>query len=126
MVAYLLGARALFRGLAGAILSITGMLIVPLCLLMLLRLVSFKSYSLPAVDHLLTCVVAAAAGMALFMGLKIMHESWKDPLAILLAFLTFIALQVAHFQLIPVVLVGGSFAVALYWPRAKASTVDEL
>jgi chromate transport protein ChrA len=121
VVAYLLGARALFRGLAGAILSITGMLIVPLCLLMLLRLVSFKSYSLPAVDHLLTCVVAAAAGMALFMGLKILHESWKDPLAILL-----IALQVAHFQLIPVVLVGGSFAVALYWPRAKASTVDEL
>jgi chromate transport protein ChrA len=123
VVAYLLGARALFRGLAGAILSITGMLIVPLCLLML---VSFKSYSLPAVDHLLTCVVAAAAGMALFMGLKILHESWKDPLAILLTFLTFIALQVAHFQLIPVVLVGGSFAVALYWPRAKASTVDEL
>ena len=122
-MAYLLGARALFRGLAGAILSITGMLIVPLCLLML---VSFKSYSLPAVDHLLTCVVAAAAGMALFMGLKILHESWKDPLAILLTFLTFIALQVAHFQLIPVVLVGGSFAVALYWPRAKASTVDEL
>ncbi|WP_461564680.1 chromate transporter [Synechococcus sp.] len=117
---------ALFRGLAGALASIAGMLIVPFCLLMLLGLFYFKSHSLPAVDHVLTGVVAAAAGMALSMGFKILHEYWKDPLAILLALLTFLALQVAHFQLIPVVLVGGSVAVALYWPRAKASTLDKL
>jgi len=70
-------------------------------------------------------VVAAAAGMALSMGFKILHEYWKDPLAILLALLTFLALQVAHFQLIPVVLLGGSVAIAIYWPRAKASTLDK-
>jgi hypothetical protein len=55
---------------------------------------------------------------------KILHEYWRDPLAILIAILTFLALQVANFKLIPVVLVGGPIAMALYWPRARKSQAE--
>jgi len=108
---------AYFRGLPGAMAAIAGMLLLPFSLLMLVGFVYFQFHALPAVDRVLTGVVAAAAGMALSMGFKILDEYWKDPLALLLAALTFIGLQFFHLQLIPVVLVGGPIAMALYWPR---------
>jgi chromate transporter len=108
---------ALFQGLGGALAAIAGMLLVPFSLLLVLGFVYFNFHELPAVARVLTGVVAAAAGMALSMGFKILHEYWRDPLALLLALLTFLALQVAHLHLIPVVLVGGPIAMFLYWPR---------
>jgi NAD(P)-dependent dehydrogenase (short-subunit alcohol dehydrogenase family) len=111
------GSLSGFRGLPGALAAIAGMLLLPFSLLMLVGFVYFQFHALPAVDRVLTGVVAAAAGMALSMGFKILDEYWKDPLALLLAALTFIGLQFLHLQLIPVVLVGGPIAMALYWPR---------
>lgn len=115
---------ALFKGFIGAMAAIAGMLLVPFSILILLGLVYFRSHALPAVDHVLTGVVAAAAGMALSMGFKILHEYWRDPLAIFIAILTFLALQLANFKLIPVVLVGGPMAMALYWPRPRESQAE--
>jgi len=108
---------ALFRGLGGAIATTAGILLIPFCLLMLLGYIYFNYHSLPAVDRILTGIVAAAAGMALSMGFKILHEYWRDPIALFLAAITFIALQIAHIQLIPVVLIFGPIAMFLYWPR---------
>ncbi len=106
-----------FRGLPGALAALAGMLLVPFTLLMLLGLVYFQFHSLPAVDRVLAGVVAAAAGMALSMGFKILDQYWKDPMALLLAVLTFVAMQFLHVRLVPLVLVAGPVAMAWYWPR---------
>ena len=66
-------------------------------------------------------MVAAAAGMALSMGFKILDQYWSDRVALLLAAGVFLALTVLHMRLIPVVLVAGPLAMAWYWPRHPSS-----
>tara|TARA_E500000178_G_scaffold46053_1_gene41265 strand:+ start:6296 stop:6862 length:567 start_codon:yes stop_codon:yes gene_type:complete len=108
---------AQFQMLAGAIAAVSGILLVPFSLLMLIGMVYFQFHAVPAVDRVLTGVVAAAAGLALSMGFKILDVYWRDPLALLLAAITFVALEVFHIHLIPVVLCLGPVAMLSYWPR---------
>ena len=110
---------AQFRAFAGAVAAVGGILLVPFSLLMLIGVVYFQFHAAPAVDRVLTGVVAAAAGMALSMGFKILHVYWRDPLALGLAALTFVVLEFKGIGLIPVVLVLGPIAMALYWPRQQ-------
>ena len=106
-----------FRGLPGALAALAGMLLVPFTLLMAVGLLYFQFHSLPALDRVLAGVVAAAAGMALSMGFKILNEYRKDPVALLLAAVTFVLMTFFHVRLVPVVLVAGPLAMAWYWPR---------
>jgi chromate transporter len=110
-----------FHGLVGALVAMAGMLLVPFSLLMALGVLYFEVHELPAVDRLLAGVVAAAAGMALSMGFKILDQYWKDGMALVLAGAVFLALSVFHARLIPVVLVSGPLAMVWYWPRAGGS-----
>jgi chromate transporter len=118
-MAVYIGAR--FQGLAGALVALAGMLLVPFSLLMLLGLAYFYLHIVPAVDRVLAGVVAAAAGMALSMGFKILDEYWRDAVALAFAVAVFLALAVFHVRLIPVVLVSGPLAMAWYWPRSQAA-----
>ncbi|MBW4530929.1 MAG: chromate transporter [Aphanothece saxicola GSE-SYN-MK-01-06B] len=106
-----------FRGLPGALAALAGMLLVPFTLLMGVGLLYFQFHTLPALDRVLAGVVAAAAGMALSMGFKILDEYWKDPVALLLAAVTFVLMTFFHVRLVPLVLVAGPLAMAWYWPR---------
>jgi chromate transporter len=106
-----------FHGLRGAMVALAGMLLLPFTLLMGLGLLYFSFHSLPAIDRVLAGVVAAAAGMALSMGFKILNEYRHDPMALLLAALTLVAMSVFSVRLVPVVLVAAPLAMAWYWPR---------
>lgn len=108
-----------FRGISGAIAALAGMLLVPFSVLMLLGMLYFSVHELPAVDRVLAGVVAAAAGMALSMGFKILDQYWKDPVALLLAAVSFVAMEVFHVRLVPLVLIAGPLAMLWYWPRHR-------
>lgn len=108
---------AFFHGISGAIAALAGMLLVPFSLLMALGVLYFSVHELPAVDRVLAGVVAAAAGMALSMGFKILDQYWKDPVALLLAALSFVAMEFFHVRLVPLVLIAGPLAMIWYWPR---------
>lgn len=112
---------AQFSGLRGAVAALAGMLLVPFTLLMALGVMYFWLHELPAVDRVLAGVVAAAAGMALSMGFKILDEYWRDPVALLLAAGVFVAMEFFRVRLIPVVLISGPLAMAWYWPRRRAN-----
>jgi len=116
---------ASFRGLSGALVALAGMLLVPFTLLMLLGLLYFSFHELPLLDRILAGVVAAAAGMALSMGFRILDTYWRDPMALLLATATFLAMAMAHWRLVPVVLVIAPLAMAWYWPRHAATPPPE-
>ena len=111
---------ASFRGLPGALFALAGILLVPFTLLMVLGLVYFNFHANPAVNRVLAGVIAAAAGMALSMGFKILHQYIRDPIALLLAAVTFVAMSVFDQRLIHVVLVLGPIAMAWYWPRKRS------
>lgn len=112
---------ASFRGLSGALAALAGMLIVPFSCLMLLGLAYFYLHEVESFSAVLAGVVAAAAGMALSMGFKIAGHYSRDPVAIFLAAVVFLAMYTFHIHLIPVVLISGPLAMAWYWPRRKTS-----
>jgi chromate transporter len=109
---------AFLHGLRGALVALAGMLLLPFSLLMALGLAYFFFHTLPAIDRVLAGVVAAAAGMALSMGFKILGQYRRDPVALLLAAATLVAMTSFHVRLVPLVLVAGPLAMAWYWPRA--------
>lgn len=108
-----------FRGLPGACVALAGMLLIPFTLLMLLGVAYFHFHELPAIDRLLAGVVAAAAGMALSMGFRILGQYRNDRVALALAAAVFLAMEVLHWRLIPVVLISAPLAMAWYWPRQQ-------
>jgi chromate transporter len=114
-MAVYIGSR--FHGLTGAIAALSGILLLPFSLLMLLGLGYFYLHETLAVDRLLAGVITASAGMALSMGFKIAGAYNRDPVALLLAACSFIAMDVFHVRLVPLVLVAGPLAMAWYWPR---------
>jgi chromate transporter len=108
---------SLFHGLRGAFVALAGMLLIPFSLLMVLGLAYFELRMVMAVDRVLSGVIAASAGMALSMAFKLVSGYAKDPVALLLATGSFVAMAGFHVRLIPLVLVAGPLAMAWYWPR---------
>ena len=89
-------------------------------LLMLLGLAYYYWRETMVVDRLLAGVITASAGMALSMGFKIAHSYSRDPVALGIAAASFLAMDLFHVHLIPLVLVAGPLAMAWYWPRRTA------
>ena len=114
-MAVYIGAR--FHGLSGAMAALAGILLIPFTLLMLLGLAYYYLNMVMAVDRVLSGVITASAGMALSMGFKIAGPYSRDPVAIVLAAISFVALSVFHVRLIPVILTLGPLAMVWYWPR---------
>ena len=88
-----------------------------MCIRDRLGLLYFQFSAIAEVNRLLAGLAAAAAGMALSMGFKILEVYKTDYLALAIAVIVFVSLQVFRFHLIPVVLVAGPVAMSLYWPR---------
>ena len=116
-MAVYIGSR--FHGLSGAIAALSGMLLLPFSLLLLLGLAYYDLHETMAVDRVLAGVITASAGMALSMGFKIAGAYSRDPVAMLLAGASFLAMSVFHVRLVPLVLVAGPLAMAWYWPKQK-------
>ena len=114
-MAVYIGSR--FHGLSGALVALAGMLLLPFSLLMLLGLAYYSLHETMVVDRLLAGVITASAGMALSMGFKIAHSFSRDRVALGIAAVSFLAMDVFHVRLIPLVLVAGPLAMAWYWPR---------
>ena len=108
---------SIFQGLPGSLAAVAGIILFPFTLLMLLGLLYFQFSAIAEVNRLLAGLAAAAAGMALSMGFKILEVYKTDYLALAIAVIVFFSLQVFRFHLIPVVLVAGPVAMSLYWPR---------
>ena len=110
---------SIFQGLPGSLAAVAGIILFPFTLLMLLGLLYFQFSAIAEVNRLLAGLAAAAAGMALSMGFKILDVYRTDYLALAIAVIVFVCLQGFRFPLIPVVLVAGSLAMSLYWPRGQ-------
>jgi len=116
-MAVYIGSR--FHGLSGALVALLGILLLPFSLLLLLGLAYYYLHETLAVDRVLAGVITASAGMALSMGFKIAGAYTRDPVAMLLAGVSFMAMSVFHVRLVPLVLVAGPVAMAWYWPRGE-------
>jgi chromate transporter len=113
---------ASFHGLRGALAALCGMLLLPFSLLMAAGMLYFHFHGLPLVDRVLAGMVAVAAGLALSMGFKILPAYRQDPVALLLAGVVFVAMEVFHVRLVPLLVVISPLAMLWYWPRTPGES----
>lgn len=115
-----------FRGLPGALAALAGLLGVPLTILLSLGWAYFHFHTVPELRATLSGVVAAAAGMALSMGVKLIGNYWRQPAALAFALAAFAAVSVWHISLPVVVVVLAPLAMAWYWPRGATPPAAEV
>jgi chromate transporter len=115
-----------FRGLPGALAALAGLLGVPLAILLTLGWAYFHFHTVPELRATLSGVVAAAAGMALSMGVKLIGNYWRQPDALVFAAAAFAAVSLFRVSLPVVVLVLAPLAMAWYWPRGPQPPAEEV
>jgi len=115
-----------FKGLPGALAALAGLLGIPLAILLTLGWAYFHYHTVPELRATLTGVVAAAAGMALSMGFKLVGNYLRQPAALMFGAAAFVGVSVFHASLPLVVLVLAPLAMAWYWPRGAAQPAPEV
>jgi len=105
------------RGLAGALAALAGLVLVPLAIVVVLGIAYFRYHHVPALDALLRGAVAAAAGMTLSMGVKVLGPVVREPVALGLAAAAFVTVGLLHWPLVAVVAVVGAAGMLWAWSR---------
>lgn len=113
----ILGAR--FRGPRGSLAALAGLLTVPLATILTLATLFERFGDLAGVDAALRGVGAAAAGLVLAMGLRMAASLARTPRVVLFLAVTFVAVALLRWPLIPVLFGMAPLSVLAAW-RARA------
>ena len=105
------------RGGIGAVVALTGMLLPPAVLVVLLAMVYERFAGIAWMHRFIDGVAAAAIGLLVVVGVKATRRvGWRAaPVAVLAAIVLMVGLM--HWPMVPVVLVLTPLSVALAWPR---------
>jgi chromate transporter len=109
-IAVCVGAKT--RGLLGALIAFVGFAVIPGLIGFTLALIYLGQTSIPLVQNILSGLSAAAAGLMLATGLRMLKPHRRDPRAICIAALAFAGLAVARFPLLLVLAVLAPLSVA--------------
>lgn len=104
-----------FHGASGALLAFSGLLLAPFCIAMLLVSLYQQYRGLPALQQVLAGLAPAATGLIFGMGLRLAAKLERSSWCIALAVLTFVAIGLLHWPLLPLLLVMVPLAVTLAW-----------
>ena len=104
-----------FRGVAGAVASIVGLIAVPTMVVIVLGTIYSRYQDDPHIRHLFTGLAAAAAGLLLTTAGKILWPLRDKPLAIVIASAVVLAIAVFKLPLLPVLLVVAPVSVVARW-----------
>ena len=105
------GAR--YRGAAGAVAAFAGLTLLPLGLALCLGVGYLRIARFAIVQHILAGVAAAAAGLVIATGLRLLQPHRRQPLALLFAALAFAAIVVTGLPLPVVLLALAPFSIAI-------------
>jgi chromate transporter len=105
------------RGGVGAVVALTGMLLPPAVLVVLLAIVYERCAGIAWMHRFIDGVAAAAIGLLVVVGVKATRRvGWRAaPVGVLAAIVLMVGLM--HWPMVPVVLVLTPLSVALAWPR---------
>jgi chromate transporter len=111
-IAICIGAKT--RGLLGALIAFAGFALIPGTIGFTLAVLYLGQAQIPLVQHTLTGISAAAAGLMIGTGLRFLRPHWRDPRAMILAGLAFLGLAIAKLPLL--------FILAILTPLGVAMT----
>ncbi len=108
-----------FRGVAGAVASLFGLIAAPTVIVVMLGTVYERFSSDPQVRHVFAGLAAAAAGLLIAMAIRIALPICGNPRAIAIAALCFFAIAVLRLPLLPTMaaLAALSIFVTWRWPQ---------
>jgi chromate transporter len=112
-----LGTR--FHGVAGAVTAFTGLMTMPLTIVLSLGALYNQYGRLPALDPVFHNLGAAAAGMVVASGFKMATPHWRKKLSLAVAFMVFVAVGLIHWPLIWVVVAMIPLSISLHWRRGR-------
>jgi chromate transporter len=102
-----------FRGIAGAIAALVGLIAAPTAIVIVLGVVYARFQSDVHVVHMFAGLAAAAAGLLVAVAIKIALPMRRRPIAIGIAVLCLIAIAVLQWPLVPTMLVLAPLSIAL-------------
>ncbi|MBS7539636.1 chromate transporter [Ancylobacter lacus] len=108
-----------FRGPAGALAAVLGLTLVPMAIVIGLGVLFARYADIAGVADTLAGLAAAAAGLVIATAARMAEPLWKrprpEPIAIAAA--AFLAIAVAGWPLLPVMLTLAPVSLALFWWR---------
>lgn len=117
-----IGAR--FYGLSGAILALAGLLLAPLCIVLMLGTLYRQFGHLGPIPQMLNGIAAVAAGLVLGTGIKLAIKLRRKLWIVLIALGAFASVALFHFSLISTLLTLAPLSIALaWWQRVKDSAL---
>ena len=114
-VAIIVGRR--FQGVAGAFAATTGLMLMPLVVVLLLATVYARFAQIDAVRGACDGVSAAASGLVLAMGIRMARPIARTPWQMGIAALAFVAIGIARLPLLWVLAALVPLAVGIAWRR---------
>jgi chromate transporter len=104
-----------FRGIAGAIASIAGLIAMPTAIVIVLGTIYDRYQDDPHIRHLFTGLAAAAAGLLLSTALKILWPLRGKPLGLAIAAIAVLAIAVLKLPLLLVLLILAPVSILAAW-----------
>jgi chromate transporter len=118
-ISIVIGSR--FAGIPGALAAFGGLMLAPLVIVLILAEVYRHFGNIEVVQHMLSGVSAAAAGLVLAMGMRLAQNLERRVWMIGLAVLTFVAVAWLRLPLLAVLGVLAPLGVALGWYTSKGA-----
>lgn len=112
-VSVIVGRR--FQGATGSLAATSGLMLMPLVIVLLLAMLYVQFAQIPAVQSASGAVSAAAAGLMLAVGVKMARPIRGTPWQIAIALIAFVAIGLARLPLLWVLAVLAPLAVAIAW-----------
>lgn len=110
-MAVALGTR--YRGAPGAVSALSGLLLAPMAIVVALGSVYLRYRSVPVVGHAFTGLAAAASGLVLAMAARIAWPLRTSRMGSAVAAVTFVAVALLRFPLLPTMLVLAPASIAV-------------
>jgi chromate transporter len=116
-VSVIVGRR--FQGVSGALAAFTGLLLMPMTIVLLLAVVYARFADLPVVRDTFSGVAAGASGLVLAMGVRMGRTVKNSPIGLALAVASFAAIGLARLPLVWVLAVLAPISIGIAWYRHK-------
>ncbi|KFK94632.1 MULTISPECIES: chromate transporter [unclassified Serratia (in: enterobacteria)] len=108
-----------FRGLRGALCALLGLICAPTVIVIGLGAVYARFQNDPHVQHIFAGLAAAAAGLLLSTGIKMLLPLWGKWLALVIVALCLGAIAWLHLPLLPTMLVLAALSMLLAWRKPR-------
>ena len=116
-LAVFVGAK--FRGMAGAVAAVIGLLLIPMLIILGLGYAYFQFHQIPALQSVLHGAAAAAVALTLAMAIKTGRKCLQGLVPILLFAAIFVMNGILRWHLLPCLALLAPLSLVWGWPKTK-------